>query len=382
MHIGLIHMRHAPVGGTELVLNRVARHLAERDHDVTIVCRSHGEAPHPKVKFAVLRSAVMGAAWRMWAFAKDVEKHVTGGPYDVTLGLGKTWTHDVVRTGGGSHRTYLELAAPHVGGGWERRIGTRHLKDRLSMEIERRAYAPGAYSRVIANSTMVRNDIQRRYDVPDDRIEVVYNGVDLERFNPRHAERGEALRRALGLTPDQFVILFVGNGFGRKGLARLVDAMPLLLGARPSARLVVVGKDSTQSEYKRRAEHLGVDGAVLFLGERHDVEVCYAMADLFCLPTWYDSFAFSIVEAMASGLPVVTTQLAGAAELVEDGLQGTVLRGAAEPEELGTALVDWSREDRAAAAAESTRTRAEGYSIADSLSAVERILLEVAREPA
>lgn len=374
-------MRHAPVGGTELVLNRVARHLAEREHEVTIVCRSHGEAPHPAVKFEVLRAPVIGAAWRMWAFAKSVESHVAGGRYDVTLGLGKTWTHDVVRTGGGSHQTYLELAAPHTGAGWERRLGTRKLKDRLAIAIEQRAFAPGAYQRVIANSDMVKRDMMQRYAVPEERIEIVYNGVDLQRFHPRNAERGAALRTALGLAPDQFVVLFVGNGFGRKGLARLLDGLPALLGERPNARLVVVGKDSTRAQFQQRAEALGVDGAVLFLGERRDVEVCYAMADLFCLPTWYDSFAFSVLEALASGVPVVTTQLAGAAELVGSA-EGTVLRGAAEPEDLGLALCDWARDDRARDAASAARAKAERYSIADSLTAIERILLEVAPEPA
>ena len=381
MHIGLIHMRHAPVGGTELVLNRVARHLAEREHEVTIVCRSHGEAPHPAVNFEVLRAPVIGAAWRMWAFAKGVEQHVAGGRYDVTLGLGKTWSHDVVRTGGGSHRTYLELAARHTGAGWERRLGTRLLKDRLAIAIEQRAFAPGAYQRVIANSDMVKRDMMQRYAVPEERIEIVYNGVDLQRFHPRNAERGAALRTALGLAPDQFVVLFVGNGFGRKGLARLLDGLPALLGERPNARLVVVGKDSNQERFRQRAAALGVDGAVLFLGERRDVEVCYAMADLFCLPTWYDSFAFSVLEALASGVPVVTTQLAGAAELVGSA-EGTVLRGAAEPEDLGLALCDWARDDRARDAASAARTKAERHSISDSLDSIERILLEVAPEPA
>ena len=382
MHIGLIHMRHAPVGGTELVLHRVARHLAEQDHEVTIVCRSHADPPHPAVRFEVLRAPVFGSAWRMWAFAKDVERHAAQGRYDVTLGLGKTWSHDVIRAGGGSHRTYLQLAAPHAGARWERRLGATALKDRLAIAIEERAFAPGAYRRVIANSRMVRDDLRRRYAIPEDDIEVVYNGVDLERFHPRNRERGAKLRTALGIAPAQFVVLFVGNGFGRKGLARLLDAMPALLGTRPGARLVVVGRDSDRATYERRARELGVDGAVLFLGERRDVEVCHAMADLYCLPTWYDSFAFTIAEALAGGVPVVTTQLAGAAELVDHGVHGAVLRGEATAEELGLALGEWAVDGRARDAGPAARSRSERYSIAASLEAVERILLEVAAAPA
>ena len=76
MRIALVHMRHARVGGTERILNELSRRLAERGHAVTIVCRSHVEPSHPALRFEVLRRAVIGSAWRMWAFAKDVEEHL------------------------------------------------------------------------------------------------------------------------------------------------------------------------------------------------------------------------------------------------------------------------------------------------------------------
>jgi UDP-glucose:(heptosyl)LPS alpha-1,3-glucosyltransferase len=368
-------MRHARVGGTEQVLDKLALRLAEDGHEVTIVCRSHGEPPHPEVRFQVLRSSVIGPAWRMWAFARDVERHVAEGGYDVTLGLGKTWSHDVIRTGGGSHQTYLERARPH-----ERRLpGDGWLKDRVALSIERRAFAPGSYRKVIANSHMVRQDIVQRYDVPGEAIEVIYNGVDLERFRPENRERGLALRTSLGLTPDQLVLLFVGGGFGRKGLGRLIDALPSLVRAHPKAVLLVLGRDSGQRGYARRAAERGVSESIVFLGRRPDPEVCYGAADLYVLPTWYDSFAFSISEALASGLPVVTTNLAGASELVEPGVHGAVLPGACGPEELGAALLEWSRPDRREAAAPAARARAEQHGIDRSMGRIEEVLLGVAR---
>jgi len=368
-------MRHAPVGGTEQVLDRLAARLAEGGHEVTVVCRSHAAAPHPDVRFQVLRSPSLGPAWRMWAFARDVERHVAEAGYDVTLGLGKTWAHDVIRTGGGSHQTYLERARPHEhrlpGDGW--------LKDRVALAIERRAYAPGSYRRVIANSRMVREDIVRRYDVPAEAVEVVYNGVDLERFRPDNRERGRALRAALGLSPEQLVLLFVGGGFGRKGLGRLIDALPTLVRVHPRAVLLVLGRDSTQREHAGRAAERGVSESVVFLGRRPDPEVCYGAADLYVLPTWYDSFAFSVMEALASGLPVVTTSLAGASELIEPGVHGAVLPGACGPDELGAALLEWSDRERLADAAPRARARAEEHGIGDAMARIERILVETAR---
>jgi len=95
-------MRHGPVGGTERILDELSRHPAARGHDVTVVCRSHGEPSHPALRFAVLRRAVPGSAWRTWAFAQDVERHVGRESYELVFALGKTWTHDVIRTSGGA----------------------------------------------------------------------------------------------------------------------------------------------------------------------------------------------------------------------------------------------------------------------------------------
>src|SRR5262245_66213563 len=122
-------MRHAHTGGTERYLNQVAEFLARRGDEVTIVCRSREAPPHPAVKFVELRPFAIGSAWRMTSFASAVEDHVRTAGYDVVYGLGKTWTHDVLRLGGGCHATYLELA----------REGAIGRKDRLALETEARA---------------------------------------------------------------------------------------------------------------------------------------------------------------------------------------------------------------------------------------------------
>ncbi len=198
MRIALIHMRHAAVGGTERFLNRLAAHLGAGGHDVVIVCRRHEESPHPRATFAVLHGPALGSAWRAWRFAQDVERHVRGRRYDVVLGLGKTWTHDVVRCGGGCHQTYMDLADRFTRSGWERALGVGSVGNRVALELERRAFAPGAARRVIAVSDMVRRDLIARHGLRGGDVELIHNGVDLARFHPRHrAEGGAALRRLL-----------------------------------------------------------------------------------------------------------------------------------------------------------------------------------------
>jgi UDP-glucose:(heptosyl)LPS alpha-1,3-glucosyltransferase len=371
MRAALVHMRHAEIGGTELILDRLADHLARLGHDVTIVCRSHARPPHPAVRFERLHPFAIGSAWRTWAFARDVERHARSAGYDVVLALGKTWTHDVIRTGGGSHATLLQRA---------RQFGGRRetVRDRLAVRIERRAYAPGAYRKVIANSRMVARDMTARYGIPAEAIEVIYNGVDLERFHPRARERAADVRRALGLAPGHFVCSFVGSGFRRKGLERLLRAFPELAAARPESRLVVVGKDSSRARHEALARELGIDARVQFLGARRDVPALIGASDLFVLPTWYDSFAFTVLEAMASGVPVVTTDSAGASELVDDGVHGAVLSGDCTGGELAHALLEWSDRDRARRAGELARARAEEHGFERTLGRIAAVLVEVA----
>jgi UDP-glucose:(heptosyl)LPS alpha-1,3-glucosyltransferase len=383
VRIALVHMRHAPSGGTEGYLTRLATFLAGRGHEVAIVCRSHGAPPHPAVRFERLRPPAIGAPWRMWSFARAVERWVRAARPDLVVGLGKTWTHDALRLGGGCHASYLELAHAATLGPLERRLGLDRPKQRVALAIERRALAPGAYRAVIANSRMVAADVARRHGVPPERVTVIHNGVDLLRFHPGRREReGLALRRALGLADAAPLVLFLGTGYGRKGLDLALAAFAALHRERPRARLVVVGADSKRRAYEAHARELGVAGATLFLGPRCDPEACYAAADLYVLPTRYDPFANATLEALASGLPVLTSDRNGGAEVLAAAAGEVVSLGAAGDDAgaLERALVAWSDPDRLRPASGAARALAEGCGLAREMEATAALLEGLARE--
>jgi UDP-glucose:(heptosyl)LPS alpha-1,3-glucosyltransferase len=381
VRVALTHLRHSGTGGTERYLNQMAAHLAEGGHEVTIVCRSHETAPHPDVQFAVLRNLTAGGAWRMWAFARAVEQHVRTAAYDIVFGLGRCWTQDVIRLGGGCHQTYLDAAHEATRRPWERVLRAGRLKHRVTLAIEARALSPGAYARVITNSEMVKRDVMRRYAVPEQRVAVIYNGVDLQRFHPRlRVSRGQDLRRACGFSEDDVVVLFLGTGYGRKGLGRVLEAFPELLRARPQARLLVVGYDSARPAFERRAAALGIAAQACFLGGRRDPEVCFAAADLYALPTYYDPFANSTLEALASGLPVITTATNGASEALTHHVHGSILPADVDRDILLHALLLWTDRDRARAAGEAARALAERYPQAETVRASVAVLEAVLTE--
>jgi UDP-glucose:(heptosyl)LPS alpha-1,3-glucosyltransferase len=345
-------MRSARVGGTESYLNQVSKHLCERGHDVTIVCRSHEDAPHPSVRFHVLRSFAPGASLRYLAFARDVERHLRRTSYDLVVGLGRTRRQDVLRVSGGCHATYLERAEG-------RSLSRLPRKHKAILELEARALAPGAYRCVIANSELVRRDVVARYAVPPEKIRLIRNGVDLERFHPRNRDRsGARLRDELGIGAAGPVVLFLGSNYERKGLGVLLDAFPAFLREHPAATLLVVGADRDPSGWKRRARDLGIDASVLFLGKRADADACYGASDLYVLPTRYDSYAYTVLEALATGIPVIVSDAAGASEVV-DGASGAVFPWKATAADLAALLSAWAPADRRAHAALACRRVAE-----------------------
>ncbi len=358
MHVALVHMRSARVGGTESYLNQVARHLCEHGHDVTVICRSHEDAPHPKVRFVVLRALVPGSALRILAFARDVERHVRDHAYDLVVGLGRTWSQDVLRVSGGCHATYLERAHESSSKGWARWLDALSPKHRVILAIEAKALTADSLRCAIVNSELVRRDVLQRYAIDPERVRLIRNGVDLARFHPRHREEGgKRLRKELGI-PEGPVVLFLGSNYGRKGLAVVLEAFPELLREFPSARLLVVGADPDIAGWKRRARELGVEASTIFLGKRSDTEACYGASDVYVLPTRYDSFAYTVLEALASGVPAVVSDAAGAAEIVESSC-GAVLPAAAGPAEIAAALRTWAAPVRRESAAIASRRVAE-----------------------
>ncbi|MFT7668558.1 MAG: UDP-glucose:(heptosyl)LPS alpha-1,3-glucosyltransferase [Planctomycetota bacterium] len=342
MRIAMIHLRHAPSGGTERYMNLLSSHLVEAGHQPVIVCRSHAAPHHAGVEFVKLRPFSIGGAARMWNFAVAVEKHVQSANYDLVYNLGKTWTNDVIRLGGGCHASYMELAHEATRTPFERLIRKGVRKHRLALEIESRALAPGAYKQVITNSEMTKRDVMKRHNVPDEMVRVIHNGADTEHFHPRLRDgAGRALRESLGWNMDNEVLLFLGTGYGRKGLDRVLEAAAKLAPSRPAMRLLVAGYDSSRPAWEARAKQLGLAQCTIFLGGRSDPEICYAAADVYALPTRYDPFANSTVEALASGLPTITTPTNGGCELIEEGKNGSTLSHLPNSEDFAQAIAYW-----------------------------------------
>jgi UDP-glucose:(heptosyl)LPS alpha-1,3-glucosyltransferase len=172
---------------------------------------------------------------------------------------------------------------------------------------------------------MVRREIHARFGVPLERLHLVRNGVDLERFRPPTAAERAAAREGLGLGAGRTVFAYVGSGFARKGLAAAIRALPMSARGDAVPVLLVAGADRHARRYRDLAARLGVGAQVRFLGGVDDVRPVLWAADGFVLPTLYDPFPNAVLEALAAGLPSITSTKSGAAEFIRDGENGYVV---------------------------------------------------------
>lgn len=153
-------------------------------------------------------------------------------------------------------------------------------------------------------------------------VSLVPNGVDTRRFSPAGSAERAALRARLGFPPDETVALFVGRLERRKGLDLLLTAWAELVRQLTPPRLLIAGPGEA-SPWIREAQAHGVEESVTFLGARIDVADLYRAADLLVFPSRAEGCPNVVLEAMASGLPVVATDVAGNREAVgEDGKAG------------------------------------------------------------
>lgn len=178
------------------------------------------------------------------------------------------------------------------------------------------------YRRFVAISERVRTELKDYYNIPEDRIVTIPNGINLARFNPDRVTNKLSVRRSFGIPDDAKLVLFVGSRFRIKGLKYAIEALAHL---ESNAYLLVVGNDNA-AQYKQLAEDLGVSKRVIFAGGRSDLPEIYPAADAFVLPTLYETFALVCLEAMASGLPVLASPVGGIEDYLHDGQNGFHIR--------------------------------------------------------
>jgi UDP-glucose:(heptosyl)LPS alpha-1,3-glucosyltransferase len=302
--------------------------MREAGHQITIFA-NEVRASSDEFKVNRLLANTPSRAFDLLRFAYLGPALVRRTGVDLIVSFARAVNCDVLRSGGGVHSTYVRMARRWLGAA---RAGAMRLSPyhRVQMFIERRAFKAKSLRLAIAVSDLVRQDMISTLGLQESKAVTLYNGVDTDRFTPlRDETKRQGVRAELAIPRSAGVVIFVGNGFARKGLGYLIQSLPAMEGA---PYLLVAGRDRAAHRYARLSEAVGMRSKVKFLGARADIPLLMQASDALALPSMFEPFGNVIAEAMASGLPVLTSRCCGAAEVVPAAFREFIV---AQPERLG-----------------------------------------------
>jgi len=362
VRVAIVRQRYNPYGGAERFIERALPALERAGAELTLIAR-RAEGWGARRVLGV-DPFYLGNAWRDASFARAARTAWEAGKFDLVQSHERIAGCDLYRAGDGVHAEWLDIR--RASGGTAERLGIAlNPHHHYACAAERRMFEHPRLRAVICNSNMVREEIQRRFGLAPQKLHVIYNGVDLEHFHPRHRGALRAQTRAdLGVAAGETLFVFVGSGFARKGLDAAIGALAGC--GKAPFRLVVAGSDRHAARFASLAAAAGLGERVRLLGGRDDVRPLYAAADCFMLPTRYDPFPNSFLEALAMGLPAIVGRRSGAAETVRHGENGWIC----EPGDtaglvklMHAAAGVATDEGRGAALRSAARTTAERYGI-------------------
>jgi UDP-glucose:(heptosyl)LPS alpha-1,3-glucosyltransferase len=352
-------------GGAERYLFDFCTRLVNEGHEVHVHAE-HWDEENPGISFHPVKTIPYPRSLRLLSFATRATRAIENGNYDITFGVGNTLRADILQPHGGVHWAWFwrSLKAYENPALWVVKFLGRVLspKQWVSGWIENAPYRRRNFREIIAISDMVKQDMIRWYQIPEERIHVVYNGVDVERFHPRNRQYREEVRRRHGIG-DDLVILFVSNNFRMKGLNFLIKALAKVKkGSHPPFKLLILGRDR-QNSHLGLAREKEIFEEVIFAGSTNEPEKYYGASDFLVHPTFYDACSLTVLEALASGLPVITTYANGASGIITQGQEGFVITDPREDQVLADDILLLLNRENLEKASIAARRLAESYSL-------------------
>ncbi len=304
-------VRHDGQGRVNAV---VVDELLRRGHEVVAIASELAEelARHPRLRWVQVSGSGVPTQLAKdqlfaWRASRALARERQAGIDRVVVNGFVSWARSDVNAVHFVHSAWMRSATHPIRKGVSPLSLYRALYTLLNVGFERWSFRRAG--RLVAVSRTVADEL-RRDGIEPERLRVIDNGVDVREFRP-----GTPDPTLFGLPPGRPVALFVGDARSdRKNL----DGVLRALAEVPDLALAVVG-DERGGPFPAMARALGVEDRVRFLGHRRDVAALMRAADMFVFPTRYEPFGLVLLEAAASGLPVVTTRLAGAGRLLEDG---------------------------------------------------------------
>lgn len=308
-------------GGLEKTAFRIAAGFQEYGANVSILTTAPRQNPsfgHTSNGIALhaLKTPTWPSFYRIQQFDKQVQKWLQDNPADIVFGMDRNKHQTHIRAGNGVHAAYLKSRIA-TEGRLKYNVCLINPLHRKILHIEKEAFENPKLKKIFTNSHMVKREILDHYSVDQAKISVIHNGVEWNEMQSDFTSWPKQKRefcQTFNLDPDHLHLLFIGNGYSRKGLLPLLTALSRL--QRKDVHLSIVGKDRHQARYEAFANMLGIRSQVRFFGSQTNVRPFYQLADVLTIPSFYDPFANVTVEALAMGLFILSSKTNGGSEIL------------------------------------------------------------------
>ncbi|OTA19198.1 WabG [Xenorhabdus beddingii] len=318
LRLAIVRQKYRPDGGAERFISRALEALEHQQLELNVITRSWQGISNPNWRIHLCDPIKYGRISREKGFAKSARKLWQEEQFDLVQSHERIAGCDIYRAGDGVHKRWLQQRARMLPK-WKAKWLLNAPYHRYVMNAEAEMYADPALKKVICNAEMVKREIIEEFGLDEDKIVVIYNSIDNTKFFPADEQSRLQFRQQYQIPPTAKCLIYVGSGFERKGLSAAIKAV-----ANTDSYLLVIGKDKEQKKYQELANTLGCTHRIRFMGLQKETLPFYQLSDALLLPTLYDPFPNVVLEAMACGLPVITSTTCGGAEFITEGKNGFI----------------------------------------------------------
>ena len=351
MEIAIVLMRYNPYGGYERQAVILAEELADRGDNVTVFANEWAGDTNKEIKFHKVPLLKLMSWLKVLSFALFSKYCLNRSKkkFDTIIAFDRTLTMDIYRAGNACHKEWLNV---------RKKFGS--FLDRMSIainplhivinQIEKHIFSQIQKNRgyIVVLSHIGAKQIQNHYNVDKERFIVIPPVVDLDRFD-RTIILGSRnkQREKLNIGDDTLMLLHVGSGFRIKGLESTIRSLSFILKKGIKVKLVVVGNDrKSTKKFRKLYQKLNLENQVIFVGGVNDVKLYYTAADIFVLPSLFETFCVAAIEALSCGLPVIIGKGAGVSNLLEKEKVGKVIDAPVKPSELADTIEETAKNEK------------------------------------
>lgn len=332
MKIALIRNRYSPGhGGAEKVAEKFVKHFVARGHEITVFSEKFSGEESKNLKWQKVPHG--NGLSKTTSFHRQVQnilnKDNCRDKFDIIYTMCRTFPADIFRITEQLHNEWLPIGYSSLA-----RLNPRHFS---ILSLEKKTINPENVRHIIVNSQLLKEQVIKGFDYPEEKVSLVSNGIDEKVYFPAKEGEKDEIKKKLHLS-DRFVCIFVAANFKIKGLNEAIRAIAgLNEESRKRVTLLVVGKGKPKS-FLELAEKLNVTENLIFAGKQSNMRDYYIASDLLLYPSHYETFGNVILEACACGVPVLTTKMVGAAELIKDNKNGFLVKSAKEIDQMMSIL--------------------------------------------